>query len=157
MECFMVNLKRCELPSSARRHFLGISAGLAGKAAVSLSILASISGRAKATPQAPQHCFLMGTRIRTARGEVPIEELTIGDLVDTLNGPLPVKWIGRRAFKKVASSPWPKSVAPIRIARFALHDQYPHRDLYLAPEHSLFVDGVLIPVKHLVNDRSVAR
>jgi hypothetical protein len=38
-----------------------------------------------------------------------------------------------------------------------LHDQYPNRDLYLSPAHSLFVDGVLIPVKHLVNDRSVVR
>jgi hypothetical protein len=38
-----------------------------------------------------------------------------------------------------------------------LNDQYPHRDLYLSPKHSLFVDGVLIPVKHLANDRSVVR
>ena len=43
------------------------------------------------------------------------------------------------------------------MARFALHDQYPHRDLYLSPGHSLFVDGVLIPVKHLVNDSSIMR
>jgi hypothetical protein len=48
-------------------------------------------------------------------------------------------------------------VAPIRVARLALHDQYPHRDLYLSPGHSLFVDGVLIPVKHLVNDSSIMR
>ena len=172
----MVNPKPGELPSSARRHFLGISAGLAGKVAasgaVSLPILASMSRKARAngwrgweglpspggpSPGGSPHCFLIGTRILTPRGEVPVEELTIGDLVDTLNGPLPVKWIGRRTFKKVASSPWHKSVAPIRVARFALHDQYPHRDLYLSPGHSLFVDGVLIPVKHLVNDRSVAR
>ena len=158
----MFNLKRGELPSSARRHFLGISAAVAGRivavGAVGLPILASGSKPAKAEHERHgHHCFLIGTRILTPRGEVPVEELTIGDLVDTLNGPLPVKWIGRRTFKKVASSSWHKSVAPIRVARFALHDQYPHRDLYLSPGHSLFVDGVLIPVKHLVNDRSVVR
>src|SRR3984893_13036325 len=168
MECFMFNLKRGELPSSARRHFLGISAAVAGRiaagGAVGLPILASGSKPAKAEHEREHrhehhhkqhHCFLIGTGILTPRGEVPVEELTIGDLVDTLNGPLPVKWIGRRTFEKVASSPWHKSVAPMRVARFALHDQYPHRDLYLSPEHSLFVDGVLIPVKYLVNDRSV--
>jgi hypothetical protein len=169
MEYFMVDLKRSELPSSARRHFLGISAAVAGRiataAAVGLPILASGSkpakaqlGRGRPQPGRPgQHCLLIGTRILTPRGEVPVEELTIGDLVDTLNGPLAVKWIGRRRFTKGVSSSWHRSVAPVRVARFALHDQYPHRDLYLSPRHSLFVDGVLIPVEHLVNDRSVVR
>jgi hypothetical protein len=160
----MFDLKRGELPSSARRHFLGIStavtARIAAGGAVGLSILASGSKPAKAEDEREghgHHCFLIGTHILTPRDEVPVEELTIGALVETLNGPLPVKWIGRRRFKKVASSSWQRSVAPIRVARFALHDQYPHRDLYLSPGHSLFVDGVLIPAKHLVNDRSVVR
>jgi hypothetical protein len=160
----MIDLKRGGLPSSARRHFLGISAAAAGRiaagGAVGLSILASGSKPAKAKDEHEHHghhCFLIGTRILTPRGEVPVEELTIGDLVDTLNGPLPVKWIGRRRFTKGASSSWHTSVAPIRVARFALQDQYPRRDLYLSPGHSLFIDGIFIPVKHLVNDRSVVR
>ncbi|SHJ86128.1 intein N-terminal splicing region [Bradyrhizobium lablabi] len=156
------------LPNSARRHFLGISAAVAGRiaavGAASLPILASTSKRAKAEEDDDHHghdghdghhCFLRGTRILTPRGEVPIEELAIGALVETLNGPLPVRWIGRQTFKKTASR-WPSSVAPIRVARFALDDQYPSRDLYLSPTHSLFVDGFLIPVKHLVNGTSVA-
>jgi hypothetical protein len=155
------------LPSLARRHFLGISAAVAARiaagTAVGLPILASGSKPTKADHDDDHHhqehhhphCFLIGTRILTPCGEVPVEELSIGDLVETLNGPLPVKWIGRHRFKKIASSSWHSSVAPIRVARFALHGQYPHRDLYLSPEHSLFFDGVLIPVKLLVNDRSV--
>jgi hypothetical protein len=160
----MLDLQQGGLPSSARRHFLGISAAVARKvsaagAIASLPILASSkSAKAEGPEDEPEDepaCFLAGTRILTPHGEVPVEELAIGSVVDTLSGPLPVKWIGRRRFKKSASS-WHSSVAPIRIARFALDDQYPSRDLYLSPKHCLFMDGVLIPVEHLVNGRSVA-
>jgi hypothetical protein len=47
-------------------------------------------------------------------------------------------------------------MAPIRVARFALSDQYPCRDLYLSPSHSLFIDALLISVELLVNGRSIA-
>jgi hypothetical protein len=161
-------LQRGELPSSARRHFLGISAAVARRVAAagaiaSLPIVASSkSAKADNEPDGDSddsgdtdgRCFLAGTRILTTRGEVPVEELAIGALVETLNGPLPVKWIGRQRYRKVASS-WHSSVAPIRVARFALDDQYPSRDLYLSPKHCLLVDGVLIAVEYLVNGRSV--
>ena len=100
------------------------------------------------------NCFVRGTRIRTPEGEIAIEDLTIGSLVETLNGPLPIKWIGRQTFRKNGAS-WHWSVAPIRVARFALSDQYPRRDLYLSPRHSLFIDGCLIPVQWLVNGKSI--
>lgn len=162
--------KRGVLPSSARRHFLGISAAAAGRiaagGAIGLPLLASASKPAKAQQAGQQGdyqgqhrdtpCFLTGTRILTPGGEVPVEELAIGALVDTLNGTLPVKWIGRRRFRKAASS-WHWSVAPIRVTRFALDDQYPTRDLYLSPKHCLFVDGVLVPAERLVNGRSISQ
>jgi hypothetical protein len=174
----MSDFQRGGLPSAARRHFLGISAAVAGRiaagGAVGLPILGLSSEPAKARdwdwdwfrnrddrgrrdpdPDPDHHCFLNGTRIQTPRGEVPVEELAIGTLVDTLNGPLPVKWIGRQTFRKKVASSWQWSVAPILVARFALDDQFPRRDLYLSPKHSLFVDGALIPVEHLVNGRSV--
>jgi hypothetical protein len=100
------------------------------------------------------HCFLRGTRIRTPEGEIAVENLTIGSLVDTLNGPLPIKWIGRQRFTKESAS-WHWSMAPIRVTRFALSDEYPRRDLYLSPHHSLLIDGFLIPVQWLVNGRSI--
>jgi hypothetical protein len=169
----MRDFQKGELPNSARRHFLGISAAVAGRIAAvgagSLPILTSTSKRAKAEDDDDHHekedhdeddrhhhCFLRGTRIATPRGEVPVEELAIGALVDTLNGPLPVKWLGRRTFKKTVSR-WPSNVAPIRVARFALDDQYPRRDLFLSPKHAVLVDGVLIAVEYLVNDKSIAR
>lgn len=33
----------------------------------------------------------------------------------------------------------------------------PRADLYLSPDHALYWDGVLIPVKHLINGSTIAR
>jgi hypothetical protein len=51
---------------------------------------------------------------------------------------------------------WHPNVLPIRVSRFAIDDQTPQRDLYLSQEHALLIDGVLIPVKYLVNDSTIA-
>jgi hypothetical protein len=150
---------------SSRRRFLEISATTAGKVAatglVSLPILALMSKRAKADfwrvpsgPSGGNNCFLRGTRIQTPDGEIAVEDLTIGTLVETLNGPLPIKWIGRQSFSKDSPS-WHWSVAPIRIARFALSDEYPRRDLYVSRNHGLLIDGYLMTAELLVNGKSI--
>src|ERR1700687_3600971 len=101
------------------------------------------------------HCFVKGTRILTPQGEARIEDLRIGDLVATVRGEaLPIKWLGRNTYNKTGPS-WPKSVIPIRVSRFAIDENTPHKDLYLSRGHALFIDGFLIPVKDLVNGTSV--
>jgi hypothetical protein len=167
--------------SLARRHFMGIVAAGAGRLstiAISSALLASKSADAMGIfPRDDwhhdhddhdhddrdhdhrghdHHCFGRGTLILTAHGEVPIEDLAIGELVVTTNGALPVRWVGRRTIRRNASTSWHPSVMPIRVSRFAIDDQTPQRDLYLSQGHSLLIDGVLIPVKHLVNERSIA-
>jgi hypothetical protein len=103
------------------------------------------------------NCFLRGTSVMTPTGEVRIEDLQIGDLVETLCGDAKaVKWVGRRLYKQSGHA-WHDSIIPIRISRGALGLQTPHRDLYLSANHALFVDGVLIRVKDLVNGMSIAR
>ena len=102
-------------------------------------------------------CYLRGTRIRTSEGERKIEELKIGDPVVTLSGESkPIKWIGRQRFKK-SSECWPKDFEPIRISRFALDARTPHRDLYLSPNHAVYIDGVLIPAKYLINGINITQ
>jgi Hint domain len=101
-------------------------------------------------------CYLRGTHIRTPEGERRIEELKIGDPVVTLWGESkPIKWIGRQRFKKSSES-WPKDFEPIRISRFAIDERTPHRHLYLSPNHRIYIDGMLIPARYLVNGRSIA-
>jgi hypothetical protein len=44
---------------------------------------------------------------------------------------------------------------PVKLARFALNGRTPHADLYLSEAHALYLYGLLIPVGHLVNGRSI--
>jgi Hint domain len=101
-------------------------------------------------------CLLKGTRLSTPSGERLVEDLQIGDEILSLSGPKTIKWIGCSKYTKDAGGPWRACVMPIRVARSAIADQAPHRDLYLSPEHRVFVNDVLIAVKHLVNGTSIA-
>ncbi len=102
------------------------------------------------------NCFLLGTRLETPGGLTQIEELRIGDAVLTASGEAkPVKWIGRRCCARDASARWDKSVAPVKIARFAIDGKAPLADLYLSPAHALYLDGILIPAHNLVNGLTI--
>jgi hypothetical protein len=102
--------------------------------------------------------FLHGTLIRTPSGEREISTLTIGDLVVTHSGQeRPIKWIGRRRFHRDAGKPWSADVAPIKVARAALTDEVPHRDLYLSPRHALYLDGRLVTIGSIVNGSTIIR
>ncbi len=103
-------------------------------------------------------CFAAGTLIRTAGGEVPIELLAKGDLIETRDdGPQPIRWIGRRAV------PSHGNFAPIVIepGTFGHHSR-----LVLSPQPRVMVshhmaellfgeDEVLVAAKDLVNGVSV--
>jgi hypothetical protein len=103
-------------------------------------------------------CYLRGTHIGTPEGERKIEDLNIGDLVPTRSGDSkPIKWIGRQHFGKDAGSDWSEKLLPVRISSFALDEHTPHRDLYLSPNHALFIDDVLIPAIYLVNGTSIVQ
>jgi hypothetical protein len=102
-------------------------------------------------------CLTADTAIRTTRGDVLVQDLRVGDTVVCAGGGVrPVVWIGRRTVD-VARHPSPDSVAPVRVRRGAFADGLPRRDLLLSPDHAVYADGVLIPVKHLINDSSIAQ
>ncbi len=103
-------------------------------------------------------CFAAGTRIATARGEVAVEDLAVGDVVLTMDSGLkPIRWIGRR------SVPGTGDFAPIRIRAGAVGNV---RDLVVSPMHRILVRGwqaelyfgdseLLVAAKHLVDGRRI--
>ncbi len=98
-------------------------------------------------------CFCRGTLILTEQGEVPVEDLKIGDQVKTLGGAYkPIVWIG---FGRDLVTRANRLARPVIVRRGALADNVPRRDLYLTHGHALYFDGVLIPVENLVNHRSI--
>ncbi len=109
-------------------------------------------------------CFASGTRIRTERGEVAVEDLRVGDQALTVaGGSRPIRWIGSRSLDDHGRA-LPHNQQPIRIRTGAFGDGLPARDLFLSPGHPVLVGveadgsgGLLVPVMCLVNGISVAR
>jgi hypothetical protein len=69
----------------------------------------------------------------------------------------PIKWIGRRSFHRDAAEQWSADVAPIKVARSALTEGVPQRDLYLSPRHALYLDGLLVTIGSILNARTIVR
>jgi hypothetical protein len=44
----------------------------------------------------------------------------------------------------------------VRIAAGAFADGLPQRDLHLSPDHAVFIDGVLVPIRLLLNSTTIA-
>ena len=102
-------------------------------------------------------CFAAGTRITGEFGRVPVEALRVGERVRTLSGRLaPVRWLGHRR-TDLRRHPRPHDVMPVRVRAGAFGPATPTRDLVLSPDHAVFADGYLVPIRHLVNGRSIVQ
>ena len=101
-------------------------------------------------------CFLAGMLIMTPEGEVPVEELNVGDIVCTRLKeaivPRQITWIGSNEMRAAHGN---NDRYPVRIRANAFASDVPHSDLLLTSEHCIFVDDALIPVRMLVNDASI--
>jgi hypothetical protein len=102
-------------------------------------------------------CFCRGTLILTSAGEVPVEELAIGDRVINASRAIrPIKWIGRRSYTPRFA--WrQKHLLPVCIKADALADEIPRRDLWISPNHALYLEGALIEVGDLINGVSIVQ
>ena len=105
-------------------------------------------------------CFLAGTQIETAEGEVPVEAIRVHDRVVTVvNGARvlrKVTWVGTKTVD-LTTADASDDDAPIRIKRDAIADGVPRRDLIVTGDHCLFFDGHLMPARVLVNGRSIVK
>ena len=106
-------------------------------------------------------CFARGTLITTARGEVPVQDLRLGDLVLTADrGFQPLRWLAARQLTAAELAEAPNQ-RPIRIRAGALGHGLPRRDLTVSPQHRILIRSkvaermfgsleVLVAAKHLL-------
>lgn len=106
-------------------------------------------------------CFAAGTLIETYHGNIPAEDLRVGDLVYTRDASfLPVQWTGQRHLTKTDLEANP-NIRPIRIRAGALGPDTPSDDLVISPQHRVLVRSkiahrlfgtyeVLVAAKHLL-------
>jgi hypothetical protein len=100
-------------------------------------------------------CFVKGTKVATPTGQVCVEALAPGDAVLCVDGRTQaVTWIGKRDVD-LASHPQCENVRPVRILPHAFGPGLPTAPLLLSPDHAIYVEGVLIPVRYLLNGTSV--
>jgi autotransporter passenger strand-loop-strand repeat protein len=115
------------------------------------------NGDTLATP-ATLACYRGGSRILTDRGEAAVEDLRVGDLVRTVLGgtTAPIVWIGHRDVD-CARHAKPRQVWPVRVVAGAFGPGRSHAELFLSPNHAVYVNEVLIAIRHLVNDSTITQ
>lgn len=84
-------------------------------------------------------CFTKGAMVETGKGVVAIEQLRLGDAVQTLeHGAQAIRWMGRRRFDKADFDRNPK-LRPVRILAGALGQGLPERDLLVSAQHRVMI------------------
>lgn len=102
-------------------------------------------------------CFAEGTCIETASGRAAVETLSIGDTVVTASGDKrAVKWIGKMV-SRPSRHPRPWEVNPVRVKAHAFGPNVPLRDVRLSPGHAVYIEGVLVPIGHLINGATIVQ
>ena len=105
-------------------------------------------------------CFVKGVLIETASGPLPVDELTVGDLITTCDhGPQPLRWIGKREVT-LNELMLNEKLRPVKISAGALAPDLPKRDLHVSRQHRILAsskvvkrmfgtDEVLVPANKL--------
>lgn len=105
-------------------------------------------------------CFTMGSLIASPSGLRPVETLSAGDMICTLDhGPKPLRWVGRRRVLALGR------YAPVHFAAGAIGNT---RAFEVSPQHRMFLSGLcvdihfgfseaLAPAKAFVNGASITR
>ena len=79
-------------------------------------------------------CFVEGTNLETPTGLRAINDMQIGDLIETLDhGPRPIRWIGQSTVLQMGK------MAPVCIAKGALGCGLPRTELRVSQQHRMMV------------------
>lgn len=164
-------------PGSVYNNSYGSTEGLAflgefPPTGTALRVVSASEGPGKtATPAATYAtppCFTPGTLIDVPGGQVPVEALCVGDMVQTRDdGAQPIRWAGaaRIDSAKLAGNP---RFRPILIRAEALGPGRPARDMRVSRQHRVLLEDwradllfgspqVLAAAAHLVNDDTITQ
>lgn len=106
-------------------------------------------------------CFLAGTSISTLDGTIAIEQISIGDIVETFDwknnqtSNASITWVGKKYMNTKPYLSDDLAGYPVRVLKNAISENIPNKDLLITPEHCLFFEGNFIPARMLVNGRSI--
>ena len=90
------------------------------------------------------NCFVQGTMIATPDGQTPIEDLKVGDLVQTLDrGLQSLRWMGRRHIdaKELTKN---KNLRPIRIRTDIFNAGNDVGSLLVSPQHRILIASKVV-------------
>jgi len=100
------------------------------------------------------YCYLKDTLILTPEGKKKIQELNINDeILNHDQKSIKIKWIGKQIINPVFAKL--NKELPIKISANAIDINIPERDLFLSPDHSIFLEGLMINAKALVNGHTI--
>jgi hypothetical protein len=89
-------------------------------------------------------CFVRGTRIRTVNGELPVEDLRAGVMVETLDaGPQKLRLVLQREISAVELAENPK-MRPVLMPAGSLGNGLPLRDLRVSRQHRMLVSSPVV-------------
>jgi hypothetical protein len=109
-------------------------------------------------------CYAKGTLILTKQGFIPIENIKAGNNVVTKGKIYNNKFIKNDANLKIEPVMWISKFKvinlnsksrPICIKKDALGQNYPFKDLYVSPGHSLLLNGKMVLAKNIVNEDTI--
>jgi hypothetical protein len=106
---------------------------------VSANITSIVGTSGTGTDSAKVICFVQGTLITTADGDIPVEDLKVGDLVQTLDSGLqPLRWMGQRHLdaRELTEN---ANLRPIRIRKDVVSAGKGVGDLVVSPQHRILI------------------
>ncbi len=88
-------------------------------------------------------CFTAGTLISTLKGDIPVEDLVAGDLIEAIDRKFPkMRRLFRRKITAAEIERNPK-LRPVRILAGALGNELPRRDLLVSRQHRMVVSSAI--------------
>ncbi|OAJ67209.1 membrane protein [Gluconobacter cerinus] len=104
-------------------------------------------------------CFLADTLIAGPNGNIAVQDLAPGDTVTSYRDgqaySSTVSWAGKAHCVVRPEKADDEAGYPVRILENAIALGVPFQDMLVTSEHCLFLDGKFIPVRMLVNGRSI--